>query len=140
MTDINSLSYGQWLLTLCTWREARGTSMSAQKGVLHSIMNRAAHPAWWGNSLVSVVLMNGVDKASGRRVWQYSGMAPGDPNSCLFPADDDLMWYQIVSMVLDPGIDPTAGATHYYSTDIAEPEWAKKMTFMTAIGPFRFYR
>lgn len=136
---MNKLSYGEWLLALCVWREARGTSMSAQKGVLHSIMNRAAHPSWWGNSLVTVITHHAKNHA-GVDVWQYSSMAPHDPNSCLFPTDDDIMWYQITSMVADSGIDPTAGATNYYSTDIAEPEWAARMTFLTSIGPFKFYR
>lgn len=36
-------------------------------------------------------------------------------------------------------VDPTLGATHYYSTDVGEPDWAAKGHFLIQIGKQRFY-
>jgi len=36
--------------------------------------------------------------------------------------------------------DYTQGATHFYSTNIAKPYWAKKMKETLALGAFKFYK
>jgi len=39
-----------------TWREGRGESTEAQRGIFHTVVNRAAKAGWWGNDVVSVSL------------------------------------------------------------------------------------
>lgn len=119
--------YEQFLLWLVAWREARGESATAQLGVMWSVRNRAAKPSWWGNSIVSVIL----------KPFQYSSFNANDPNATKLPAEKDAAWLQIQKL---DGPDPTQGATHYYSTDIPEPEWAAQMTCTASIGSLKFYR
>lgn len=131
--------YEQVLLALCAWREARGEPTPAQKGVIHSILNRVAKPGWWGNSIASVILHHAKNKI-GVDVYQYTSFDPKDPNSTKLPVDGDTVWPTIISIAQEPGEDPTNGATNYYSTDIPEPEWAAQMTCTASIGALKFYR
>lgn len=128
------VSYTNFIVALCVWREARGEHVPAQLGVLWTIYNRSKTSAWWNgnkpNDPVAVVLMPK----------QYSSFNPGDPNSVKFPAMVDAAWLDIVDMVEAPSPDPTSGATHYYSTDIAAPDWAEHMSCTASIGAFKFYR
>lgn len=119
--------YEQVLLWLVAWREARGENPTAQLGVMWSVRNRADKPSWWGNSIVSVIL----------KPFQYSSFNANDPNATKLPAETDAAWLQIKKL---DGSDPTGGATHYYSTDIPEPEWAAQMTCTASIGALKFYR
>jgi len=43
-------------LALATWREARAESTEAQRGILHTVVNRVAKAGWWGTDGVSVSL------------------------------------------------------------------------------------
>jgi len=58
------------LLALMLWREARGESDEAKIAVAHTVVNRVAHPGWWGRTVDDVIA----------KKWQYSSMTdPGDP-------------------------------------------------------------
>ncbi len=121
-----------YLMALCAWREARGCSPEAVRGVLHVIQNRAAKPGWWGDSIVSVIL-----KPS-----QFSSFNPGDPNAAKFPADSDLVFSKIL-MLTDAVLnhqdeDLTGGAVNYHDSSVS-PSWALPANKSAQIGPFTFY-
>lgn len=124
-------AYERVLLALCCWREARGESIQAQRGVIWVILNRADKPSWWGKDIVSVVLQPS----------QFSSFNKGDPNALLFPQSSDIVFREIVLLAADPGLDPTFGATHYNSLpDDNQPSWAAEMTKTADIGAFHFYK
>ena len=125
------MSYQEWLLALCIWREARGEEYKAKAGVAWSIRNRVARPGWWGNSLYTVIL----------KPWQYSSFNAGDPNATKFPVPDDMYWLDCVRATAEPD-DVSLGATHYYdrSLDGHPPEWAKSMTHTCNLGNLRFFK
>jgi hypothetical protein len=53
-SDSSSLSS---ILTLATWREARGESKEAQRGIFRTVVNREAKYGWWDtDAVVSVSL------------------------------------------------------------------------------------
>lgn len=125
--------YPTFLLALCAWREARGETAEAQRGVIHSILNRVARPSWWGRDIVSVIL----------KPEQYSSFNPGDPNSVKFPASvSDPIWLAIVEMAFAPGPDNTAGATNYLDSSMWNdpPEWTKAMTPTVQLDGLRFWK
>lgn len=123
-----------YLAALCVWREAQNQPHDARLGVYWSILNRTNKAAWWnGNTAgdaAAVVLFP----------YQYSSFNANDPNAVKLPKSTDKIFEDITLMVLNPGPDPTAGATHYYSNDIAAPKWVSEMTFTTKIGAFLFYK
>jgi len=107
--------YAITLLALDVWRESRGQS-SAWPGVLWCVLNRARHPQWWGNDVISVITHK----------WQFSSMtAPGDPNTVQWPAASDPQFLAIVDLIAKWEVgtvpDPTNGATYYYSRPLTAP-------------------
>jgi hypothetical protein len=55
-----------------TWREARAESTEAQRGIIHTVVNRAAKAGWWGTDVVSVSL----------KLFQFSSLNLNDPRRC----------------------------------------------------------
>jgi N-acetylmuramoyl-L-alanine amidase len=121
-------TYGKVLAALCLWREARGESREAKRGVLHVILNRSKAT---GKSLAKVILQR----------LQFSSFNSNDPNAVKWPGEDDPAWLECCGLVDTPGVDPTGGANHYESCkDDAEPSWADDARLTTRIGAFEFYR
>jgi N-acetylmuramoyl-L-alanine amidase len=122
-----------YLMALCAWREARGCSDEAIRGVLHVIKNRADHPGWWGNSVESVVL----------RPQQFSSFNPGDPNAVKLPAPDDPVFSMILTLtdliLNNQDEDLTGGAVNYHDSSVL-PSWANPANKVAQIGPFAFYK
>lgn len=122
-----------YLAALCTWREARGTSDEAIRGVLHVIKNRATHPSWWGAGYPGVIL----------KPYQFSSFNAGDPNAVKFPAEEDRVFQKILNItervIVGQDEDLTGGATHYHNSDIT-PAWDKQLTQVAKIGPFTFFK
>jgi spore germination cell wall hydrolase CwlJ-like protein len=123
------------LLALMVWREARGEPYEAKLGVAWTAVNRAKRPSWWGGpSIASVILKRS----------QFTSFMPGDPNALKFPLPDDPSWpdsYRAaVAAYTGAEPDPTAGATHYFSTNIVPPGWASFMTETARLGNFCFFR
>lgn len=121
--------YAVFLKALVAWREARGEPTAAQLGVIWTVENRAAKPGWWGKDEVSVILFPE----------QYSSFNKNDPNATKFPAANDPVFTNILVMAQAPGVDPTNGATHYYSGD-AVPYWAAQMTHTVDLGALHFFK
>jgi N-acetylmuramoyl-L-alanine amidase len=124
-----SNAYATVLTALCAWREARGETLLAQQGVIWVILNRAAKPGWWGKDPISVILAPE----------QFSSFDENDPNSVKFPSAADGIFPDILNLAVNPGTDPTGGATSYYSGDVV-PYWASTMTHTVDIADLHFYR
>lgn len=127
-------------LALTVWREARGEVAEAKLAVAYSILQRVAHPRWWGNSVQTVVGMK----------WQYSSLtAPGDPNLIQWPPDDQSIsgksWADCVAAayaaINHTILNPVPNADSYYDVSIKQvPKWATLDGFIKQVGRLRFHR
>lgn len=140
------MTYEQFMLSLCLWREARGQSSACMAGIAAVIHNRSADPKRrWRTNVVAVIL----------QPFQFSSFNAGDPNSTRFPTPpvqggsvgvntpDWNAWIQACDVATTPlTADPTHGATNYESLppDAPKPAWADEENLTTTIGPFRFYK
>jgi N-acetylmuramoyl-L-alanine amidase len=121
-------------LALTVWREARGEEYLAKLAVAYSILERVAHPKWWGDDLMSVVF---------KRL-QYSSMThAGDPNLIDWPQAADSTWSDsMIAAMAATGkgaANPAPGADSYFDDSIAPPSWAKPEMFVLKIGRLNFY-
>ena len=139
------MTYGQFLLALCLWREARGQSAACMAGIAAVIRNRAEDPKKrWPRTVSGVIL----------EPRQFSSFNVGDPNAVKFPVEPAIStttpaftewnaWLQACDVATVPlTADPTQGATNYESlpADAEKPAWCDPAKLTTTIGPFRFYR
>lgn len=130
--------YALMLMALCIWREARNQSREGKEAVGWVIRNRAAHPGWWGHSIVSVIL----------KPKQFSCFNKDDIQSTKWPDEGDGSWKDCVdaadAVMVGVATDPTGGADHYYATWMDDrsvpPAWAADYTFLKTIGDHKFYR
>lgn len=126
--------YPLYLLALCIWREARGESVEAKRGVAWAIRNRVTHPGWWGDTWVHVIL----------KPWQFSSFNAGDPNSIKFPSETDNAWQACLVISAEvfegQGTDPVLGADHYHDVSIEPPAWTREKKLIASIGALRFYK
>ena len=120
-----------YLGPLCLYREARGETDDAKRGVYHVLLNRVADGRF-PDSLAEVVLQRK----------QFSSFNPGDPNAVLIPHTTDPAWIACCAVAAAPGDDPTGGATHYhsYSNPDSYPAWADPAKHTVDIGHFHFYK
>jgi spore germination cell wall hydrolase CwlJ-like protein len=126
-----------FLFALCVWREARSLGMDGMTAVAWVIRNRL-RKGEWGNTLTDVVTAH----------LQFSAMtALGDPETVLWPNSltppaDAEAWREAVAIVQEPenAVDPTHGATHYFSRIITTPSWAESMVPTLTVGNTVFYR
>lgn len=129
--------YSQVLLALCIWREARNQSKPAKTGVKHVILNRVADPKGPYRNCTDIV-------QTILKPYQFSSFLPKDANASLLPDPckpaEWKAWLECCDVVDSSEADPTSGATHYFSVDIAPPAWATPDKFTIALGAFRFYR
>lgn len=125
------------LLALCCYREARGEPTEGKRGVCHVVNNRRLNPGWWGSTWSSVIL----------KAWQFSSFNANDPNHEVWPADDDKIWNECLTIAVavvsgsDP--DPTDGAQYYYDTSIHWPKaWGSESDYVNTlnVGRLKFYR
>jgi spore germination cell wall hydrolase CwlJ-like protein len=130
------MNYDQFLISLCLWREARGSSAQAMTGVMHVILNRAKdNQNRWPKDIHKVILQK----------LQFSSFNRDDPNSSKFPIDDGgadwKAWKQAEEVAFRSlGDDPTRGANHYHSEMPIPPKWANPDKLTVEIGPFSFYK
>jgi hypothetical protein len=134
MSVTNATLYPTCLTALCAWREARGESLEARRGVIWVINNRSGVKSWWnGNKQfdpVAVIL----------QPYQFSSFNLTDPNATKFPVNGDPIWEETKLAAISPGEDNTGGATSYYSTDIYPPSWTAEMQFTVQLGALKFYK
>lgn len=121
-------------LALTVWREARGESYTCKLAVAFSVLERAKHPKWWGNDVMSVVF---------KRL-QYSSMTnKDDPNLVAWPQAADTAWNDsiltAIAATAGTPVNPAPGADSYFDTSISPPSWATPAQFVIQIGNLRFY-
>jgi spore germination cell wall hydrolase CwlJ-like protein len=119
------------LLAMLGWGEARG---EPERGIL-AVMWVARNRSVRGSRALKDVIL---------QPWQFSCFNDRDPNrDRLLTAEEKepASWAKClaISRLLLSGytLDPTGGATHYYSTSIAPPYWAyvtRGWTELTVIG------
>jgi spore germination cell wall hydrolase CwlJ-like protein len=123
------------MLALMIWREARGETMEGKIAVGFTVLNRVAHPGWWGHDVAQVI---------GAR-WQYSSMTdPRDPQLTAWPTASDALFLdclRVADEVLAGSVDnPVPGADSYYAVSMpTPPKWADPAKFVKQIGRHLFY-
>lgn len=131
------------LLALCAWSECRGEPRDGKIAVIHTILERAKHPSWWGHDVRSVIL----------KPWQFSCFNQGDPNrkqmEWIARADPAERPESYTSM-LEFARGCMSGElwcplypvpTHYYNPKVCRPKWDwSKMDRIGTIGNHVFYR
>ena len=123
----------QDLLALCVWRESDDQPYDCMRGVAHVVVNRVAHPGWWGVDVRSIVL----------KPWQFSSFNHDDPGERRWPEDDNQQWLEAQTaarLAIGGDDDPTLGASSYYDVSIQPPSWTASMVFTMQLGKIRFYR
>jgi spore germination cell wall hydrolase CwlJ-like protein len=119
------------------WGEARGCGAAGMRHVANVIVNRANHPAWWGNGIIGACL----------QPWQFSCRNPGDPNRVKLLAvtatDPDFALALGIARQAVAGKlpDATGGADSYYALSMKmPPPWAAKAVRTFADGWHAFFR
>ena len=118
------------IVPLTIWREARGEGEPGMAAVYHVIANRAAAGRSWPVYPERVCL----------QAYQFSCWNSSDPQRDLYPKMGDNAYALAAAICLQPGTDPTGGATAYYDTSIPAPSWATPENFTVQIGKVRFHR
>lgn len=124
------------ILARTVWAEARGDGRRGMEAVACVILNRAAHPRWWGKDVLSVC----------RAPWQFSCWLPDDPNlpklKSATGADPSFVTALAVADDALSGrlVDPTGGADSYFAIGTPEPEWAASAVHTCNIIGHAFYR
>jgi spore germination cell wall hydrolase CwlJ-like protein len=123
------------LLALCIWREARGESIEAKRGVASVIRNRCAlAPAQGFKSTASANIL---------KPWAFSSFMQGDPNAVKYPAEADPSWHDSLAAAGIDGKSPdlSCGAVFYYSKPLTCAPHAWGQVYHSAtIGGLEFYR
>lgn len=124
------------------WGENRGGGWIGMQSVANAIMNRAAHPRWWGKTPLTICL----DR---EQFSTWNALTDGEPEDANYLAtiaagpategfDDALT---LAAMALAGRLpDVTEGADSYYAAASDEPAWAKEAVFTVEIAGQRFYR
>jgi N-acetylmuramoyl-L-alanine amidase len=100
------MTYDMFLLALCMWREARGEGADGMIAVGCCIRNRAHD---WGQTFNHVIVGQN----------QFSSMTiKGDPNTVLYPPENDAV-FDLARDIVE-GLQPdTTGGAHYYANEQA---------------------
>lgn len=135
------------LLAATIWGEARGEPPEGRVAVAGTIIERAFRGGWFGHGLTDVILR---DTTGDGIPDQYSCWRPatmgGEVEKLMHPLDHDSeeAWVQCFRVACGVRFGWLAtgmgDSTHYFSTTIAPPSWAAKLTHMGTIGRHRFYR
>lgn len=123
-------------LAFVAWREARSSSLpdEARLGVMFTLLNRMAHPGWWGNSIATCAT---------KRL-QYSSLTdPHDKQLTTWFTENDGSWFNCLELarrVLAGEADnPVPGADSYFDDSIPAPDFATADAFVKRIGTLAFY-
>lgn len=125
--------YPSVIAAITIWREARGESFDAQRGVAWVIYNRMNDPTMrWPRDATGVC----------QQRFQFSCWLDGDPNFYKFPHVREDSFVSCCRAWEEMGDDLTKGANHYHSFSDPDnfPKWADVSKVTTKIGAFTFYR
>lgn len=127
------LTYDEWMMALCIWREARGEILSGKIAVGEVIRNRMRARGRWRSTIVGVIT----------QPKQFSAFNAGDPNATKFPKPTEQAWLGSCAsaglVMQDASVDIADGANHYH-TKAVSPYWARDKTPVIEIGNHVFYR
>jgi N-acetylmuramoyl-L-alanine amidase len=134
MTEGHKRTAEMFMLSLVVWRESRGSPRDAQNGVAFSVLDRVAHPRWWGHTILSCI----------RQKYQYSSFTdPKDKQLCNWPDDGDASWWQcmdVAQSAMDGTVaNPVPNADSYYDDSIPRPKWASDANFIAKLGRLSFH-
>ena len=126
------------VLSRTLWGEARSTGASGMRNVASVVLNRAAHPRWWGNGVISVCL----------EPYQFSCWLASDPNCEKLKqvTSQSDPWFTIAigianSAISGKLIDQTVGADSYYALSMPHaPSWVSRATHTYSDGWHSFWR
>jgi hypothetical protein len=128
--------YAPWLASLFVWREAKSESLEARRGILHVVLNRVNNQHRWPHTLAGVLLQKN----------QFPTNNRNDPSCTRFPLQEDprgwRSYVECTKLVMNPGPDPTGGATSYESLPDNSPRepWMRPEAITFRSGRFRFYK
>jgi N-acetylmuramoyl-L-alanine amidase len=119
------------------WGEARGEASGGMEAVASVILNRAAHPRWWGKDVSGVCL----------KPYQFSCWLENDPNRPKMLAVDektDAPFARALA-IADSALagtlhDATGGADSYADLRVCSPPWAKTARQTAQIGHHTFFK
>lgn len=128
------------VLAKTLWAEARGEGQAGMIAVAWVIRNRVDDgkpKSWWGEGYTGVCM----------KPWQFSCWNTNDANyqylrgSKPIPAKEYAAALEAAQLCIVGTVDPTGGATHYYSTSMSTPpKWVKGATKTVQIGRHIFYK
>jgi len=103
---------GDMLTALCVWRESRGCTYEAMRGVVWVLKNRCAMAPAQGfaHTMQENIL----------KPWAFSSFNSKDPNSGKYPNDGDESWVHCMEAVSSTEPDNTDGAVFYFSRPMIE--------------------
>jgi spore germination cell wall hydrolase CwlJ-like protein len=124
------------ILARTIWGEARGEPPGGMEAVAAVVLNRAAHPRWWGHDIAGVCLCPR----------QFSCWNADDPNRPKLEAvtgADPAFTHALV--IADRAVrgqlaDPTHGADSYADLRACAPDWADPAKITARIGNHTFFR
>ncbi|TPD62994.1 cell wall hydrolase [Emcibacter nanhaiensis] len=125
------------ILARTLWGEARGEGRAGMEAVAAVIMNRYNASAWYSGPTIAAVA---------RKKYQFSCWNPKDPNyDKLLSVDETDPLFALALEIADNAIagklaDPTDGATHYFASYIAAPDWSYGAQQTAKIGKHLFYK
>ncbi|PIN80356.1 hypothetical protein COV11_04180 [Candidatus Woesearchaeota archaeon CG10_big_fil_rev_8_21_14_0_10_30_7] len=118
------------LLARLLFGESRGENRALKIDIGYSVINRTGSNKWWGNTLREVIL----------KPVQYSCFNSNDSNyediKDPWNSEHESVWAEcilVAKYVLENPNKKTNEATHYYSTIISEPYWAKGKTSVKTV-------
>jgi Cell Wall Hydrolase len=135
------MSYDQFLIALCLFREARGSSLAAMTAIYNVIRNRACDPhKRWRQTISGVILQP--KQFSSFNAGSTDAAFPVAPEPGQSASPDWVAWQNCLTVVETPLIaDNTDGANSYESCAPGElPSWANPDHLTCTYGPFRFYK
>lgn len=149
------------VLSMTLWGEARSEGAKGMRAVAHVIVNRAAHPSRWADTV----------RGAAREDRQFSCWNEGDPNRAKMPKMLEFynylkakpkgwqQWYEafkkspdyaefqkylearrIALDVLQGNSDDPTGGALFYHTDSVSPNWAQGQQVIARVGAHQFYR
>jgi len=115
-----NLSYSEWLLALCLWREARGEGEAGMRAVGHVIRNRVfAGQGDWITVITAPLQFTSINPPKSKEGW------PKDAQTVRFPQNDDLRWLTATQLAhaifAGQDEDPTGVALYYANLANIDP-------------------
>lgn len=123
------------MLALAIWKEGAGEPFIGKVAIAYSVLERVAHPGWWGRDLIGCLT----------KPYQFSSFtAPGDGQLIRWPQLSDPSyveaWDAAIKALDKTASNPAPTSNSYYATSIKPPAWATPETFITQVGRHRFHR